>query len=189
MDKINKLIEDNLGLVYKQLHRFNRAYDDDVYCFAVEALWKAAETYDDTRSVSFSTYASVCIYNAIVYYIREETRGKKNQPLYFEDVVNEGSCGEKLRIADITAAPDTVETEYLRGELYEYLWKAFDKLYADTKSETSRRILDVWRESDFTMNQPEIAKVVGVTQSNVSRVLSAFKHKLKKEMEDYLCRK
>ena len=68
---INEAIEKNKPLVYFHLHKFGLAADPDAYSAALEALWVALKTYDDSRSTAFGTYASVCIYNAIGMYLRK----------------------------------------------------------------------------------------------------------------------
>ncbi len=180
---VNKLIQDNMGLVYKQLHKFNRANDDDAYCYALAALGKAAMTYDSSKNVAFSTYATVCIYNGIAMYLREEAKDKKLQVVSFDEPVDDT---EGLNFADMIAAPETVESEYMRKEFYEKLWQAFYVVYNSLPNERSKQVIRMWRESDFRMTQSNIANATGISQAHVSRTLSVFKHKLKKELEEYL---
>lgn len=180
---VNKLIQDNMGLVYKQLHKFNRANDDDAYCYALAALGNAAMTYDSGKNIAFSTYATVCIYNGIAMYLREEARDKKLQVVYYDERVDDT---DDITFADIIAAPDTVESEYLRKELSEKIWEAFDKVYNSLPNEKSKQVVRIWREHDFRIQQSKIASITGISQAHVSRTLSVFKHKLKKELEEYL---
>ena len=181
---IDKLIVDNMGLVYHQLHKFNRAYDDDAYSCAVEALIKAANTYDDSKSVKFATYASVCIYNGIAYYLRGLNKKRKLEVVYFSDEVSPGS---DITYADVLHSDALPSDEIMLEERNASIWKVFDKAYNELTNGVPRTIIRLWRESDFTMNQSQLAKEAGVTQSYVSRVLNAFKHKIKKELEDCLC--
>ena len=180
---INKCISDNMGLVYKQLHRFNRAYDDDAFSHALEALSNAARTYDESKSVAFSTYASVCIYNKIAWYLREEARVKLQVISYEEPAID----GTDVRLVDTLADPEATEDNILKNELYDNLWRAFDIVYNSLPNDVSKQIIALWRESEFTASQTVLAQNTGVSQAHVSRTLSAFKHKLKKEMEEYLC--
>lgn len=186
MADLDTLIADNMGLVYKQLHKFNRAYDDEAFSHAVEALMRAAETYDSTKGATFSNYASVCIYNSIAHYLRELQRANKLSVVYYDDTINAES---NITFADILHDKNTPETEALKKEFYKVLWQKFDNVLLETTNETSKRAILMWRDSDFTAKQEEIAVVMNTTQSTVSRALSAFKYKLKKEMEDYLCEK
>ena len=86
---INKLIEDNMGLVYKQLHRFNLAYDADSFSFAMEGLMNAAKTYNTKRNIKFSTYASACIYNAIMQHLRSQSKQRQINVVYYDDPMND----------------------------------------------------------------------------------------------------
>lgn len=181
---LNETIQANMGLVYKQLHKFNRVHDDEAYSKALIALGKAAETYDKDKGYTFSTYASVCIYNAIAHHLRDEARENRLPVVSYDDYV-EGT--EDLTFAEMIAAPDTAESEYLRKELFEKIWEAFDTVYETLPNDTAKRVISLWRESEFTSTQGKIASLTGLSQSYVSRILSAFKHKLKKELEDYLC--
>lgn len=183
---IDQLIADNMGLVYSQLHRFNMTNDDNAFSFAVEALMKAAKTYDTNKGFTFATYATVCIYNALAHYLRGLNKKRQLSVVFYEDFID-GSA--EIKYIDVLASPDTPETEYLKKELYAEVWKAYDRAYAALRGDTAKIIIAKWRDSDFTMLQSDIAKEVGVTQSNVSRILSAFKYRMKKELEAYLCEK
>lgn len=183
---VEKMIEDNKGLVYKQLHRFNLAYDNDAISYAFETLHRAAVTYDKEKKVAFSTYASSCIYNSIIWYLREKARDEKLKVVSFEEPVDD--C-VGVTIADTLSTDETAETAYLSKELNEMIWLAFDRVYDALPNEVSKSIIRIWRDSDFTIRQRELADRAGTSQAHVSRTLSAFKHKFKKEMEDYLCEK
>ena len=181
---IDKLLADNMGLVYKQLHKFNRAYDDDAFSAGFEALYRAATTYKKSKGVAFSTYATTCIYNGIAHYMRDEAnRLKKEVPLSFETLVSDG---DNVTLGDILSDDVTPETECLKKELYAVLWQKFDEVVASFNNKTAENLLYTWKEYGFNITQSELAAIVGISQAYVSRTLSAFKHKLKKEMEEYL---
>lgn len=181
---VDKLITDNMGLVYKQLHRFNRAYDDEAFSVALEALGKAATTYDKDKNIAFSTYATVCIYNSIAHLLRESKRQSKIQivsydsPIFFDE--------SEADFTDLIPDYNTPEAAFLKKELYNVLWKSFDVVFSRLSNDVAKQIIDAWRTSDFTASQKDLATLANVSQSYVSRVLSAFKHKLKIEMEKYL---
>lgn len=182
---IDKLISDNIGLVYTQLHRFNRAYDDEAFSLGLEGLWKAACTYDNTKNVAFSTYASVCIYNSIAMYLRHLCT-QANKPVSSLDANIDDS---EITLSDIVRVEETPETTYLKKELYEVLWANVYDLHQSLPNDNAKAVISLWIESDFTAKQREIADAVGISQAYVSRTLSAFQHKLKLRMEEYLCEK
>lgn len=180
---IDKLIVDNMGLVYQQLHKFNRAYDDEAFSFAMEALMNAAKTYNPKKGYAFSTYATVCIYNGISMYLRSLNNKRKIDTVSYDDTLIEG---ENLTYLDILQDDNTPACEVLKEELYAVLWKAFDKLQAELQTSSAKTIVKYWRDSGFTLSQSEIAKKVGISQAQVSRILAAFKCKLRNEMEGYI---
>lgn len=182
----NELIKNNMGLVYTQLHKFGRANDDEAYSCAVDALVRAIETYDEKKKITFATYASVCIYNAIGDYLRRLSKKSTIITVSYNDPIYPGS---NQTYFDTLQDEHNVVDEVLNKELYAQLWKAFDKAYAELTSEQAKAAIDYWKESEFIATQSEIARAVGLTQSYVSRVLSAFKHKIKIELEEYLCGK
>lgn len=184
MDEVNKIIEDNIGLVWKQLHKFNRADDDNAFSYALEALGVAAQTYDKTKGYAFSTYASTCIYNAVGCYLRSLNKQKQISVVYYDDFI-EGS--DKLTYLDVLPDTETPDKATLDRESKEQLWAAFEKVLSTMSDKASVSIIRYWQQSEFTAKQAEIAEHVNVSQSHVSRTLSAFKHKLKQELEDYLC--
>lgn len=180
---IEELLVNNMGLVYRQLHKFGRAYDDDAFSAAFEALYRAALTYDEGRHIAFSTYATTCIYNGIVCYLRDEVnKTKRLNVVPIETIVH--TSEDDVLLSDMLSSNETPETMYLEDEYYRVLWKNFDKVL-NTLNSKAKQIIELWRDSDFSMGQVEIAALADVSQANVSRTLSAFKHKLKQEMEKY----
>lgn len=184
MADIDKVIEDNLGLVYAQLHKFNRAYDEDAYSYALEALWNAAKTYDNSQGVAFSTYASVCIYNGIAGYLREQLRESKKETISLEEPVTDD---EEVSLVDVLRVNITPETMLLEKELNSIIWEKFYKVLNSITNANTIRTIEIWKNSGFKAKQLDIAKELNLSQSQVSRTISAFRYKLKKEMEDYLC--
>ena len=182
MDKEEKLIVDNMGLVYKQLHRFKRAYDADAFSFAMEALMNAARTYDSKQNTAFSTYATVCIYNAIGNYLRHLNKKNQIHTVSYNELLSEDGNGTFEYVLGTGQNP---EDEIVANERYKVLLKAFDELLNDSSNDTVRLIIEYWRDSDFTASQTDIARATGLTQSHVSRTLSAFRHKLKQKLEEW----
>lgn len=180
---INDLISDNIGLVYKQLTKFNLVGNDDAYSYGLEALGRAAKTYNKNKNIAFSTYASACIYNGIAMYLRDTTRYNKLPTVSYDVVICEDNGGDCFQ--DLLIGPNTTEQAILDRELYDYIWYAFDKKFEELPSDTARNIIQTWRDSNFEISQQELARVCNTSQPYVSRIISAFRHKFKKEMEKY----
>ena len=182
MVDINELIESNIGLVYMQLKKFNRAWDEDAYSYALEALGRAAMNYRPDKNTAFATYASVCIYNGIAMYLRDLKRASKLQVVSYDYMLD-----DKFSVLDTLLGPNDSEDCVLGEELNNHIWATFCKVRDGLSSDIAKQVIDVWAQSDFTMKQGAIAANLGISQGHVSRTLGAFKHKLKKELEEYLC--
>lgn len=181
MDNEERLIADNMGLVYKVLHKFNRAYDDDALSLGMEALLKAVRTYSTDKNVAFSTYATVCIYNAIGTYTRSLSAKKRQLTVTSYNDYISGADGGTFE--DIIGTKESLEEEYIRKERYSSVFEAFDAVL-NTLSDKAKEVIIYWRDSDYTATQVEISEAVGVSQSYASRVLSTFRHKLRMKLEE-----
>ena len=178
----DKLITDNMGLVYAQLKRFNMLNDDDAYGYAVDALINAARSYDDSRSVKFSTYAMACIYNGLAMYMR--TVRKRRHEISYDVEVRDTDLTLRDLLPDTGPMPDEL---YLDKELHVMVRKAIDKVLSEFTNKTSVDIIEYWRDTGFTARQADIAAALGIAQPTVSRALSAFKYRIKCELEEYVC--
>lgn len=177
MSDVEKVIVDNTGLVYHQLHKFNLAYNEDAVSYAMEALWKAASTYDESRNCKFSTYASTCIYNGIMMYLRVSSKEQLLDTVSLEAELNE----DGLTYVDLIAGSNDIELEQF-STISTAISKVLDRICNDKHKE----IITKWIESNFEATQTELAKELGFSQAQVSRILSIFKNKLKKELEGSL---
>lgn len=180
---IEELIANNMGLVYKQLHKFDMAYNDEAFSYAMEALMNAAKTFDKSKDIKFSTYASVCIYNGIGVYIRSINKKRQLETVSYEEPLDDTS---DIQLVETLGTDVTPETILLQEELHARVRKAVDKVIAETTNATAVSVLEYWRSTDYTAQQAELAKYAGVKQPTISRIISAFKYKVKLELEDYL---
>lgn len=177
-----ELIVNNMGLVYMQLHKMNLAYDDEAFSYAMEGLMNASRTYDNSKSIQFSTYASVCIYNAVQMLIRKRNAKRQlNVVSYDEPLFDDGTT-----CLDMLVGTDDLEEAYIRREYIEAVKRTIDRLLSDMKLNNKKRVIQAWCESDFEKPHTVIAEEVGVSQSYATQAIKAFQHKLKKELEDYL---
>lgn len=181
---INQTIEANMGLVYKKLYDFGLRNDPEAVSRATEALWNAVSTWREDRAVKLSTYASVCIYNALGCYIRHIKRKGQLQVVSYDEEVVEGHTYEEL-LGDSPSA----EEVYLTNELNCTIHAAIDKVASTFSSEAMQQLVRFWFANNCIPKQRELADRFGVSQSYASRVLSMAKHRLKKELEEYVCEK
>ena len=180
MENINELIERNKGLVYKQLHRFYLIDDPDAESAAFWALHNAIMTFDKSRNIMFSTYATCCIYNALGCHVR--TLNKKSN---IDTISYEVNTVDNCVLLGLLTTGETTEDVIVRRELVERTKEAIKKVVDKTTNDKQREIIRVYIDNDYEVTTQGIARDVGVSQSYVSQVLGTFRHKVKKEMEVY----
>lgn len=180
----NELIEHNLRLV---AYIVNKHYGDskeqeDLISIGTIGLIKAAETFDPEKAISFSTYASTCIRNQIKMYFRKMKH--KSNEVYMNEPIDTDKNGNELTIADIFKDDVCVDDEVdLRINM--------EKLYLcvnDVLDERERLIISKRYGlicADGTVSRPlaqrEVAKLLNISRSYVSRIEKRAIEKLKKE--------
>lgn len=171
---VEKAIEDNIGLAYNILHKHNVGFNEDAISYAMEALWRAALSFDETRGHAFSTYASTCVYNSIMRYFRDSMRNNKLECVSIDAELND----DGFTMADVIVDTEGISSEQL-DIIMEAVYKALNKMN-NTKH---RSVIALWIDSNFEMRQIDIANELGITQAQVSRIFGSFRNKLKKELE------
>ena len=178
---INDKISEHTGLIYKQLHTFQLTYDQDAESFAYEALHNAIITYDGKAGTAFSTYAVCCINNALRKHLRSLNKKRQLEVVSYDApaILDEDS---PTLIESIPQAL-TVEDALLCTESCSFIRSAVTEEY-EKLSEKHRLIVRLFlTKSD--MNQQAIAKSAGVTQATVSKIISAFRYRVKQRLEEY----
>lgn len=176
-DTLNELISLNYGLMYKQLKRFHLLNDQDALSLSYEALFKAINTFDASKNFQFSTYGTVCIYNALGSYVRSI----KNTPdlTYYEATTDNGySLLETLESEDKSDKPTLVRNGVDNIRI------AVSASLLETTNPLHRAIVEAWTMSDFTLTHVKIADQEGCSQSYVSQVIKRFKRSIKNKLEE-----
>lgn len=179
---INDQIAQNTGLIYTQLKAFSLLYDQDAESFAYEALYRAIITYKDNAGTAFSTYAICCINNALRKHLRTLNRKRQFEVMSYDAPVN--SSDDSSSLAELLEQPNSVEQQLLSEEASRYLIEAFKAEY-ELLAPKQKKIIRMFYGYDGKLTQKEIATSVGFTQATVSRLVSAFKHRVKVRMEEY----
>lgn len=180
---LNVLIQDNIGLVYKQLHKFNLVKDPEAESIGYEALWNAINNFDESKGNKLSTVATVYIYNALGSYVRSLNGKRKIETVSYHNTFLSAESDDN-EFVDFFASDTDVEKDYIQNELCAKARDVFNQVYDSLTNERQKIILKMWDESDFTMTATDISKQVGVSQSYVSQVINNFKFKMKKKLED-----
>lgn len=180
---INDQIARNKGLIYKQLHSFQLTYDQDAESIAYEALHKAILTYNKDAGTAFSTYATCVINNALRHHLRSLNKKRQLEvisyyaPLSPDD--KDSTC-----LVDVLVHPDDAESILIDRESRVVINRAFNEEYL-LLSDTHKKVVDLFFIVG-DMKQQDIAKAAGVTQATVSKIISAFRHRLKIRLEELM---
>lgn len=179
---VNDKIAMHKGLIYKQLHAFQLLYDQDAESFAYEALHKAVLTYDAATGTAFSTYAVCVINNALRHHLRSLTRKRQLDVVSYYTPVAHGD--KELPLLDTLIQYESTEDCLINSERCSYI---LDAVYAEYEllSDKHKKIVRAFYDN-ASLNQQEIAKAAGVTQATVSKVISAFRHRLKVRLEELM---
>ena len=181
---INEVIASNVGLVYKQLHKFNLAEDPDAESIGYEALYNAVLDFDESKGAKLSTLATVYIYNALGTYVRTLNKKRQLDIISYHNVAYTDE-GDEKEFVDFFACPETTESRYIRDEKCEAVRQIVQDLYDSLTNEKHRMLLDKWRDSDYSATTKSLAAEVGVSQPYVSQIINSFKHKLKQRLEEH----
>ena len=176
----NTLIEHNLRLVVYIAKRYetNPIFMEDLISIGSIGLIKAVNTFKRDKNIKLVTYASRCIENEILMYLRKKSRRKVE--VSFDEPLNVDYDGNELLLSDILGTDDDVVTkEFERNENKRELLDAMKCL-----KERERQILQMrYGIEHEELTQKDIASRLGISQSYISRLEKRIIHKLKNQMK------
>ena len=181
---VNTKIASNVGLIFKQLKKFNLAKDPEAESIGYEALYNAVLTYDQSKNIQFSTYASVCIYNALGSYVRTLNKRRQLDIISYNNIAY-SEDGTDHEFVDFLPTPSDVEQDFMKKELHRIVREEFQKQYDALTNKKHQVIISLWRDSEYEATMVSIAKQAGVSQPYVSQVINSFKFNLRKKLEEY----
>lgn len=174
------LIERNLRLVVYIAKKFENTGVgiEDLISIGTIGLIKAINTFDTNKNIKLATYASRCIENEILMHLRKIT--KIRNEVSIDEPLNVDWDGNELLLSDILGGdPDQVNKE-LEGEVDRKLLNcAIDKL-----SNREKNIMELrfGLKSGKEKTQKEVADMLGISQSYISRLEKKIIKRLKKEI-------
>ncbi|MCD7803683.1 MAG: RNA polymerase sporulation sigma factor SigE [Oscillospiraceae bacterium] len=175
------LITHNLRLVVYISKKFESTGIgvEDLISIGTIGLIKAVNTFNPEKNIKLATYASRCIENEILMYLRK-TNQQKNE-VSIDEPLNIDWDGNELLLSDVIGTEPDEVYQKLEGETeVQLLIKAVDSLNGREKLIMQMRFgLNGGRE----MTQKEVADVVGISQSYISRLEKRILKELKKELE------
>lgn len=176
-----ELIEHNLRLVVYIARRFENTgiNIEDLISIGTIGLIKAVGTYRTDKNIKLATYASRCIENEILMYLRK-TAQLKNE-ISLDDPLNVDWDGNELLLSDLLGSdPDIVNRGIEQESEKQTLLRAVEKLDPREKQIMELRF-GLNRQKEHT--QKEVADALGISQSYISRLEKRILHRLKTEME------
>ena len=177
----NRLIEHNLRLVAHVTKKYYSltADSEDLISIGTIGLIKAVNTFKPDKNIKLATYASRCIENEILMYLRKTNQQKCEVSI--DEPLNVDWDGNELLLSDILGTDDDVVSVNIENEAEKkLLHEAVEKL-----DEREKLIM----EMRFGLNgrqektQKEVADIIGISQSYISRLEKRIIKQLKKEME------
>lgn len=174
------LIERNLRLVVYIARKFdNTGVDmDDLISIGALGLIKAVNSFAPEKNIKLATYASRCIENEILMHLRRVNRLKLEVSL--DEPLNVDFEGNELLLSDVLGTePDVVSRPLENNAERELLWKALDKLSSREKAIMEMRFGLLGKEEK---TQKEVADMMGISQSYISRLEKKIIFRLRKEM-------
>lgn len=176
----NILIEHNLRLVVFLAKKYeNTTYDiEDLVSIGSIGLIKGINTYKIDKNIKLATYASRCISNEILMFLRKNKRKKAEVSL--EDALNYDAEGNELHLEDILGTDaDLVPNEYEKQVDKEILSIEIEDL-PDRDKEIMTLRYGLNNTKEYT--QKEVAEMLGISQSYISRIEKKVIRKLKQVM-------
>ena len=177
----NKLIEHNLRLVVFLAKKYdNPIYDlEDLVSIGSIGLIKAIKTYKLDKNIKLATYASRCIDNEILMFLRKNK--KRMTEVSFEDSINFDNEGNELHIEDVFGTEEDIVEKSLEDKDNRILLeKEVNKLSSRDRSIIEQRY-GLFGNKELT--QKELADKLSISQSYISRIEKKVIKKLKSLMK------
>lgn len=179
------LIERNLRLVVYISRKFeNTGIDvEDLISIGTIGLIKAVNTFKLNKNIKLATYASRCIENEILMYLRKNN--KKKVEVSFDEPLNIDLDGNELLLSDVLGTEN--------DEIYKVIEEEIDKdlliMALDRLSEREKQIMELrfgLTNKGNERTQKEVAGMLGISQSYISRLEKKIISRLKKEMKKFV---
>lgn len=173
----NKLIEHNLRLVVFLAKKYENTNVDleDLVSIGTIGLIKGINTYKTGKNIKLATYASRCIDNEILMFLRKNKRRKTE--ISFEDSLSYDSDGNELHLEDVLGTDKDIVPKELEDKVErKILIQEINKL-----NERDRKIM-ILRYGLFgheEVTQKDVADMLGISQSYISRIEKKVIRRLK----------
>lgn len=174
------LIEHNLRLVAYIARKFENTGVgiEDLISIGTIGLIKAVNTFDPQKKIKLATYASRCIENEILMFLRRNSRVR--QEISLDEPLNTDWDGNELLLSDVLGTEDDTVYRVIEEDVEkQLLLTALGRLPG-----REQRIMRLrfGLEGGKSRTQKEVADVLGISQSYISRLEKRILHRLRREM-------
>jgi len=176
----SQLIERNLRLVVYIARKFENTGVgiEDLVSIGTIGLIKAVNTFDPLKKIKLATYASRCIENEILMYLRRNNKTKTE--VSFDEPLNMDWDGNELLLSDVMGTDNDIIYKYIEEEVEKkLLYLALQRLNG-----RERKIMELrfGLNSKEEKTQKEVADMLGISQSYISRLEKRIIKRLKREI-------
>lgn len=174
------LVERNLRLVVYIAKKFENTGVgiEDLISIGTIGLMKAINTFDAKKNIKLATYASRCIENEILMHLRRNS--KIRNEVSIDEPLNTDGDGNELLLSDILGTEEDGVFKTIEDEVDKQLIKeSMSKL---SKREKIIMELRFGFESGREKTQKDVADMLGISQSYISRLEKRIIHRMKREM-------
>lgn len=173
------LIERNLRLVVYIARKFENTgiNIEDLISIGTIGLIKAVNTFNPEKKIKLATYASRCIENEILMHLRRNNKNRSE--VSFDEPLNIDWDGNELLLSDVLGTEDDIITKDLEANVDKsLLTKALDQL-----NDREKQIMELRFGLDGTeeKTQKDVADMLGISQSYISRLEKRIIKRLRKE--------
>ncbi|MBV7271911.1 RNA polymerase sporulation sigma factor SigE [Clostridium thailandense] len=178
------LIERNLRLVVYIARKFENTgvNVEDLVSVGTIGLIKAVNTFDPDKKIKLATYASRCIENEILMYLRRNSKVKAE--ISFYEPLNIDWDGNELLLSDILGTENDVVYNLIEDEVDKQLLMVAMKKLSEREKEIVNLRFGLNGQGEKT--QKEVADILGISQSYISRLEKRIIKRLKKEINKML---
>ncbi len=177
----NKLIEHNIRLVVFLAKKYeNTGYDlEDLVSIGSIGLIKGINTYKMDKNIKLATYCSRCIANEILMFLRKNKRRKTE--ISFEDALNYDAEGNELHLEDILGTEEDIVYKEFENKIDKKLLEKELNSLCDRERHIMKLRYGLNNTEEYT--QKEVANMLGISQSYISRIEKKVIKKLKSTMK------
>lgn len=177
------LISHNLRLVVYLAKKFENTgvCVEDLISIGTIGLIKGINTFNPDKKIKLATYASRCIENEILKYLRRNSRTKLE--VSFDEPLNMDWDGNELLLSDILGTDEDIIYKDIETEAEITLLKSAMKVLDDRERQIIELRFGINSRENKELTQKEVADILGISQSYISRLEKKIMVRLRKEMQ------